>query len=103
MIQDTAALCGNDQRLAGRIATLMRIGTASAAVLLSVGALLLYFQAGTATTVFLTGGCALLILLPVIRLVMMAVHFAQTNRPFAHVSALVLVLVLAGTVAGLWL
>jgi uncharacterized membrane protein len=103
MMRGTDASCGDDRRLAGRIAMLMRVGTVAAAVLLSAGAVFLFFHVGTEAEVFLSGGCAILVLLPMIRLVMMTVHFARTNKPFVPVSVLVILFVFAGTAAGLWL
>lgn len=93
-----------DQPLAGRIATLMRIGTAVAASLLVAGTIARYASAGVAHTILLTAGCSLLVLLPVIRLTMMAGYFVRLgDRGFAVITVLVLALVLTGAAAGVML
>ena len=91
-----------EQILAARIAVLMRLGTVVAAILLAVGTALWAAGQGRGAAVLLTGGCGLLVLLPVIRLVMMVDHFARRPQRVLVLAALaVLVLVLAGAVVGL--
>lgn len=103
MTQHTTAISAvEDEPLARRIAALMRIGTAAACVLLSIGAVLALLWPGPAATTLLTGGCALLILLPVIRLVMMAGYYARlAQKRYALISIAVLALVVASGVVGL--
>ncbi|SDC62932.1 Protein of unknown function [Sanguibacter gelidistatuariae] len=91
----------DDQPLAGRIATLLRVGTAIAALLLTAGTIALYTGAVLAHQILLTAGCSLLVLLPVIRLTMMAGHFVrQGDKRFAIITVSVLILVLTGAAAG---
>src|SRR5690625_3347225 len=53
-------------------------------------------------TVLLAGGCGLLVVLPIIRLVMMAGHFARhAERHFTAITLTVLALILIGGAAGL--
>lgn len=93
---------GPDRQLAGRIATLMRIGTAIAAALLTAGAVVAVVRPGSAATILLTAGCALLVLLPVIRLAMMAGHFVRlADRPFVAITLAVIVLVMISGVVGI--
>jgi hypothetical protein len=91
-----------DRALSGRIAVLMCIGTIVAAALLSVGVILSAVGAQLASTALLVAGCAGLVLLPVARLLLMAGHFACTDRHFVWISVLVLALVIAGAAAGLF-
>lgn len=92
---------GRDDRLAGHIAVLMRAGTITASVLLAVGGLCTYLVTGPAGTVLLTAGCGVLIGLPVIRLAMMTGHFSRLgDRTFTIITLTVLMLVIAGGVAG---
>lgn len=102
----------SDRALARRIAVLMRVGTLVAALLLSVGVLLsggVVLSGGEVPgvgarqfgTVLLMIGCAMLVLLPVARLLLMTAHFARTDRLFLWVSVLVLALVVAGGALGL--
>lgn len=101
MTQDTPSTMINDQPLASRIATLMRIGTVVASFLLTGGAVLLYTQMDRAATILLAGGCGLLILLPVVRLTMMAVHFTQlTDIRFVLITFAVVTFVIMGGVIG---
>jgi len=91
-----------DRRLAERVAVMLRIGTVVSAMLLAAGAVAGYERAGPAATILLAGGCGVLLLLPVIRLAMMAGHFARlADRRFVAVTLTVLLLVLAGAVTGL--
>ncbi|MGC5257147.1 DUF1634 domain-containing protein [Gordonia sp. DT218] len=91
----------NDQRLAGRLATLMRVGTVSIAMLLVAGTVCSWTDADVAATILLSAGCGLLVLLPVVRLVMMVDHFARSaDKPFVVITALVLVLIAAGALIG---
>lgn len=90
-----------DRVLALRIALLMKFGTMAAAGLLSFGVVLLAFRVELATPV-LAAGCALLVLLPLVRLVLMATHFARFHDGvFALTALLVLALVIAGAAVGL--
>lgn len=102
MTQHTATYAvTQDRPLALRIATLMRIGTAIASALLVAGATLAYLLPGLTATTLLTGGCALLILLPVVRLTMMTSHFARlADKGFVAITLGVLALVIAGGVVG---
>ncbi|MDQ6523742.1 hypothetical protein RB608_09040 [Nocardioides sp. LHD-245] len=96
-----AASAAADQALAGRIATLMRVGTAGASALLVAGACLRPAGATGIATVLLGSGCGLLVLLPVLRLVLMAGHFARlAERSYATISLVVLALVIAAVVVG---
>lgn len=90
-----------DRALARRIAVLMRVGTVVAAVLLSGGVLVGAIGAQPVSTVLLVTGCATLVLLPIARLMLMAGHFARTDRHFLWISLLVLVLVISGAAVGL--
>lgn len=100
--QNTTAQVNDDETMARRIATVMRLGTATASVLLVVGAIFAYTNAGLAGTILLAGGCGLLIVLPIIRLVMMAGHFARNSeRRFTAITLAVLALILIGGAAGL--
>lgn len=102
MTQSTTTRTTDDETMARRIATMMRLGTAAASVLLVVGAILAYTNAGLAGTILLAGGCGLLIVLPIIRLVMMAGHFARhAERHFITITLAVLALILIGGAAGL--
>ncbi|GMA42182.1 hypothetical protein GCM10025883_42270 [Mobilicoccus caccae] len=79
----------------------MRVGTVVAAFLLTGGAVLLSTQMVGAATVLLAGGCGLLILLPVIRLAMMAIHFARlTDKRFVLITIAVVTFVFMGGVVG---
>lgn len=91
----------HDRALSRRIAVLMRVGTAVAAVLLSTGVILGAVGAQPLSMVLLVAGCATLVLLPVARLLLMAGHFARTDRLFLWISLLVLVLVISGASVGL--
>lgn len=100
MMQDTTAT--QDRQLALHIATVMRIGTAIASVLLIAGAALTYLQPGLTATTLLTSGCALLILLPLVRLTMMTSHFVRlADKGFVAITLGVLALVIAGGVVGM--
>lgn len=102
MTQHTTIPGVEDEPLARRIAALMRIGTAAASVLLSVGAALALLRPGVAATTLLAGGCALLVLLPVIRLVLMTGHYARlAQRRYALISIVVLAFVVASGVVGM--
>lgn len=102
MTQSTVTQAADDKTMARRIATMMRLGTAVASVLLVVGAILAYTDARLAGTVLLAGGCGLLVVLPIIRLVMMAGHFARhAERHFTAITLAVLALILIGGAAGL--
>lgn len=91
----------SDRRLARHIAALMRIGTLAGAILLAGGAIMGFTQVSNATTTLLIGGCGLLILLPVVRLIMMVGHYARWgDKRFALVALAVLCLVVAGGVLG---
>lgn len=90
-----------DGALARRIAVILRVGTVVAAALLSGGAVLSAFGAQQLGTVLLIAGCATLVLLPVARLLLMADHFARTDKLFLWVSLAVLALVIAGAAVGL--
>ncbi|WP_427870706.1 hypothetical protein [Leucobacter luti] len=91
-----------DQSLNRRIAILMRIGTSVACVLLSIGSVVTLLRPGVVATTFLAGGCALLVLLPAIRLVMMAEHFVrQSQARYALIAVVVFALVVASGVVGL--
>lgn len=91
----------DDRALARRIATMMRLGTATATVLLTVGAAFIYLHPATAT-VLLTAGCGVLIAVPILRLAMMAGHFARrSDRRYAAIACVVLLLVIAGGAVGL--
>ncbi len=91
-----------DADLGRRIATMMRVGNAAVAVLLGLGAACGYLHAGLVTTLLLTAGCGLMILLPVIRLAMMAGHFTRlVDHRFLAVTLTVLALVVAGGMSGL--
>lgn len=94
----------DDRRLAATIATALRIGTGAASVLLTAGAVLAAVRVGILATALLAGGCAVLVLLPVVRLVLMAAHFTRLNdRRFVVITVVVLGLVAAGGVSGLLL
>lgn len=80
----------------------MRVGTVIASALLVAGAAFAYLVPGLAATILLTGGCGLMILLPVIRLAMMAGHFARLgDTGFVVISVVVIGLVLGGGVVGM--
>ncbi|NNG36840.1 DUF1634 domain-containing protein [Nakamurella aerolata] len=111
----------DERRLSERIATVFRVGVALAAGLLALGTLLssgagpgtapsgmapgtaasdtapgTASAAAAAGTALLIVGCGLLLILPVIRLLMMAVHYGarrRGSRVFAAVAVLVLALV----------
>ncbi|MFD6178588.1 MULTISPECIES: hypothetical protein [unclassified Isoptericola] len=101
-MSDDTTPAGHDRALAGRLATLMRGGTAAAVALLVVGVVLLAAGARLPSTVALTAGCAALVLLPLVRLVLMLRHFARrSDTPFVVITALVIGLVVAGAAAGL--
>ena len=91
-----------DQRLAHRIAAMMRIGTAIAAALLVAGTGFEYGGLTLAAKALFIGGCGLLILLPALRLAMMARHYVRhAQRYFAAITLTVLTLVIAGVVLGI--
>lgn len=91
-----------DRRLAASIATMMRVGTIIASVLLVAGAAAANRFPGPTAPVLLAGGCGLLVALPVIRLAMMTGHFVRiSDRSYVVISVTVLVLVLAGGAVGL--
>lgn len=98
-----AAPLAEDQALADRIAALMRVGTALASALLVAGVVLGSAQAAGAATILLGGGgCGLLVLLPVLRLVLMARHFLRhTEWSFAMITLAVLTLVIAAAAVGI--
>lgn len=99
-----ASTVTEDRRLALRIAELMRIGTVIASALLVAGAAVAYLQPGLTATILLTGGCGILVLLPVIRLAMMTSHFARlTDKGFVIITLGVLALVIAGGAVGIFL
>lgn len=94
-----------DEHLARRIATVLRGGTALSVVLLCLGAVLgaldLY---PTLTHVTLVAGCGVVVLTPVLRIVLMAGHFARRRIWWLAVtSAAVLALVAVSALAGLLL
>lgn len=92
-----------DLLLARRIATLLRCGTIVAAVLFAAGAVLMVLHPGAATWL-LTAGCAVLVALPVVRLLVMTGHFARLRlRWLVAASVAVLALVVAGALSGLLL
>lgn len=98
----TTSTVTEDRRLALSIATLMRIGTVIASALLVAGATIAYLLPGLTATILLTGGCGLLVLLPVIRLAMMTGHFVRlTDKGYVVITIAVLVLVIASGVVGL--
>lgn len=90
-----------DRPLSRRIAVLMRVGTIIAAVLLGAGVALGAVGAQLANTLLLVAGCMTLVLLPVARLLLMAGHFARTDKLFLWISVLVLALVITGAAVGL--
>lgn len=94
----------SDTQLATRLALLFRIGSVLAALLLILGTAFAYVLSdSTISTVLLTGGCALIVLLPVVRLAMMTGHFARAaDRPFAVISALVILLVITTAAVSIW-
>jgi uncharacterized membrane protein len=96
----TADREGDDRRLARRIATLLRVGTAVAAVLLVAGSVLLLAHPGGAATALLIAGCAVIVVLPALRLAAMIGHVARADRFFLPIAIVVLLLVLAGAALG---
>lgn len=91
-----------DRVLAGRIAVLMAYGTNLATALLVGAVIALIFGLGPLATVLLTGGCATLVLLPFIRLLMMFSHFRHRGESrFLIITVLVIAMVLAGAALGL--
>ncbi|MFD4405258.1 hypothetical protein ACFWPH_21095 [Nocardia sp. NPDC058499] len=93
-----------DAALAERLATLMRVGTASTTGLLVVGVVLRAAGAHQPSTIALVAGCGLLVLLPLVRLVVMLGEFArQADRRFVALTAAVIGLVIIGGAIGLYL
>ncbi|EGD53682.1 hypothetical protein [Gordonia neofelifaecis] len=92
-----------DRRLRERIAVLMRAGCTVSAAVLIVGVVLSAFGTDRSAAAFLCGGCAILILLPVARLVLMSIHFRSTAPGFVPVCVLVLCLIGAGAAGGCWI
>ncbi|MFD7160575.1 hypothetical protein ACFV9C_38740 [Kribbella sp. NPDC059898] len=91
-----------DSSLADRIAAMMRAGVTLAAALLVAGVLSRCLGATRASVVLLMSGCGALILLPVARLVMMFGHFVgRANASLAVVTALVILLIIAGSAVGI--
>lgn len=90
-----------DRRTARSIATMMRVGTAGATILLFIAVIARWLDDTTAT-VLLTAGCSVLIALPVVRLLMMAGYFARLHDlRYLLVTLTVLTLVMVGGVVGL--
>ncbi|WP_280418448.1 hypothetical protein [Nocardia carnea] len=93
-----------DAALAERLATLMRVGTASTTGLLIVGVVFRAAGAYQPSTIALVAGCGLLVLLPLLRLVVMLGDFArQADRQFVVWTAVVIGLVIAGGAMGVYL
>lgn len=91
-----------DRRLALAIAALMRTCTIIAAALLVAGAVVAYFLPDLIATVLLAAGCALLVLLPLLRLAMMAGYFVRRGETtFVVVTVIVIGLVIAGGAMGM--
>ena len=104
-MNDTAAPASDrDAALAERLATLMRVGTASTTGLMIVGVVFRAAGAHQPSTIALVAGCGILVLLPLARLVVMLGDFArQADRRFVALTAVVIGLVIAGGAMGLYL
>lgn len=90
-----------DLLLAGRIATLMRTGTAAVSTLLMAGVILMGLGQETVGKALLTVGFSLLILMPLARLIMMTRYFAQrAEKGFVILTCLVIALIIAGAAMG---
>lgn len=101
MIEKRITAGSGDHRLAGRIATLMRAGTAAVCMMLLAGVLLTGLGHATAGNAVLTLGFGLLILIPLTMLVVMIQHFAQSaQKGFVLLAALVIALIGTGAVCG---
>lgn len=92
----------DDRPLPRRIAVLFRIGLGLSSVLLVVGVVLRVLDTGAVGHGLVIAGCAVLILLPVLRLLLMVDHFGRRrNRTYLLISGLVLGLVAVAAVIGL--
>lgn len=99
-----ASTSDRDAALAERLATLMRVGTASTTAFLVVGVILRATGAQRPSTIALAAGCSVLVLLPLVRLVIMLGDYArQADRRFVAVTAVVIGLVIVGGAMGLYL
>lgn len=101
MMEEPITTANRDRLLAGRIAALMRAGTAAVCMLLLTGVLLTGLGHATAGNAVLTLGFGLLILIPLTMLVVMIQHFAQSaQKGFVFLTALVIALIGTGALLG---
>ena len=86
------------QRLELRLAMMLSVGTWAASVLIGLGLMLPCALAWNNTVM---AGVTIFILLPVLRVILMLIVFWRARDfPFAAVSALVLIVIALGFVAG---
>lgn len=97
MSEETCIDAG-DRLLAHRIAVLMRWGTLATSVLLVGGALLAWGGMAPASSMVVVTGCAILVALPVLRLLLMLVDFARRADP-SYVGIVLLVITLIAITA----
>lgn len=99
---DATSIGAKDRLLSRRIAVLMRWGTLTASILLIGGALLAWGGVASTSSVVIIGGCAVLILLPLFRLLLMLTDFARrADKPYVGITALVIILILAAATTGM--
>ena len=80
----------------------MRWGTLMASVLFIGGALLAWGGVASASSAVVIAGCAVLILLPFLRLILMLMDFARrADNPYVGVVILVIILILAAATTGI--
>jgi uncharacterized membrane protein len=86
------------QRLELRLARMLGVGTGTASVLIGLG---LTLPAALAGNNAVMAGVIIFILLPVLRVILMLIIFLRARDfPFAAISALVLIVIALGFLAG---
>lgn len=99
---DSASTGARDRLLSRRIEVLMRWGTLMASILLIGGALMAWGGMASASPAVVIAGCAALILLPFLRLILMLIDFARrADNTYVGVVILVIILILAAATTGI--
>lgn len=100
-MSDGTYMDAGDRLLAHRIAVLMRWGTLTTSVLLVGGALLTWGGITPASSVVVVTGCAILVALPLLRLLLMLVDFARrADKSYVGIVFLVITLIAATAATG---
>lgn len=100
-MSDGTCIDAGDRLLTHHIAVLMRWGTLTTSVLLVCGALLAWGGLAPASSVLIATGCANLVALPLLRLVLMLVDFARrADTPYVGIVLLVIILIVVTAATG---